>query len=316
LSSVSVIVPARDAEETLPWVLAGLAEQDYSGQWEVIVVDNGSSDATGSLARDSSVVSRVVRIDGLGPADSRNAGVAASASGWLAFLDSDCRPTRSWLSAGVQGLEQAELAQGKTVPDPGAELGPFDRTLSVGRFTGLFESANMFVRRDTFERVGGFQHWLGGGKGNRRPFGEDVAFGWRAQRLGARITFSPEALVYHAVFKRGLASYAAERLRLRFFPELVGQVPELREHFFYRRWFLSRRTAAFDLALVGCAGATVRRTPAALLAVLPYLSIERARWQGFGPRSAAMIALVDLTADAVGLTALLAGSIRSGSPVL
>ena len=57
---VSVIVPARDAAATLPATLAGLASQRVDGGAEVVVVDDGSRDGTGALARASSVVDRVV----------------------------------------------------------------------------------------------------------------------------------------------------------------------------------------------------------------------------------------------------------------
>ncbi|HZU61099.1 MAG TPA: glycosyltransferase family A protein, partial [Solirubrobacteraceae bacterium] len=182
-SLITVVIPARDVAAFLPWTLAGLAEQDYDGEWNVVVVDNASSDDTAAVADAAPVVSQVVRITGTGPADSRNAGVAASHGDRIAFLDADCRPTASWLSSGVRALEQADLVQGAVAPDPSATLGPFDRTLWVPRFTGLFETANLFVSREMFERVGGFQHWMGEGAGNARPFGEDVAFGWSARRL-------------------------------------------------------------------------------------------------------------------------------------
>src|SRR5256885_1729530 len=84
----------------------------------------------------------------------------------------------------------------------------------------------------------------------RRPrrgieLGEDILFGWRARRAGARTAFCARALVHHAVVPRGPVAYVAERARLRFFPAIAARVPELRETFFHRRLFLSRRTAAF-----------------------------------------------------------------------
>lgn len=316
MSALSIIIPARNAAPTLPWVLDGMAAQDYDGQREVILVDNGSSDETGSIGLASSLVSRVVRIDGRGPADSRNAGAAVAGGDWLAFLDADCRPTASWLSNGARELARADLVQGATAPDPEVVLGAFDRTLSVPAFTGLFESANLFVRREVFERVGGFQHWLRAGTANRRPFGEDVVFGWRAVRAGARATFSPGALVHHAVFRRGPGSFVAERLRERFFPALVREVPELRDHFCYRRWFLSRRSALFDLALAGVAIAYSRQSPLGLIAAIPYARLEGKRMAQHGTAGALTVAAVDLLADGAGVLALLSGSVRGGSPLL
>ena len=75
----SVIVPARDAAETLPGTLDGLSRQAFDGRFEVIVVDNGSLDATARLAERSAIVTQVIRRQrGAGPGAARNAGVAAS----------------------------------------------------------------------------------------------------------------------------------------------------------------------------------------------------------------------------------------------
>jgi hypothetical protein len=83
--------------------------------------------------------------------------VAESSGTALAFCDADCYPTKGWLAAGVRALEHAELVQGKVVPEPEVAMGPFDRSLWVTSSVGLWETANLFVTRDLFERVGGFE---------------------------------------------------------------------------------------------------------------------------------------------------------------
>jgi hypothetical protein len=134
-----------------------------------------------------------------------------------------------------------------------------------------------------------------------------VWFGWRAVRSGARTAFCDEALVHHAVFERGARDYVSERLRLRYFPAMAARIPELRETFFWRRLFLTPRSAAFDAALAGFALAAASRRPWPLALALPYVRIARRR-----PRAWP----VDVVADAVGLASLLAGSARARSPVL
>lgn len=313
---LSVIIPAHNAQTTIGPAFAGLADQTFHGDWEVIVVDNASNDATASLATASPVVSQLVRIAGGGPAGSRNAGAAVARGENLAFLDADCRPTKSWLTAGVRALEHADLVQGATLPDPDQRIGPFDRTLSVGGWTGLYESANLFMRRGLFDRIGGFQPWVGVGSENARPFGEDVRFGWQAQRLAARICFCAQALVYHAVFPRAVFAYVGERARARRFAELARAVPELREHFFYRRCFLSERTAAFDLALIGCLLGVVSREPLAATAIAPYARRLMRHGSRTGLRRAPKVIAADLAADSVGFVSLVIGSASSRSLVL
>jgi glycosyltransferase involved in cell wall biosynthesis len=303
---ISVIIPARDAEPTLPATLDGLVEQRWDGVAEVIVVDDGSIDTTTAIAERSSVVDRVVSTDGGGPARARNAGADAATAPLLAFLDADCRPAPGWLAAGSAALAEADLVIGQTRARQDRPLGPFDRTLWVTWQSPLFESANLFVRRDLFQALGGFESWLGprGGK----ELGEDVWFGWRAVRSGASTAYCPEALVHHEVFPRGPLGFASERWRLRFFPPMARRVPELREAFFYRRYFLNARQARFDAAVAGLVAARLVRQPALALAALPYArTVARDLREPDGATRAAARVL----ADAVGLAALVVGSARA-----
>jgi glycosyltransferase involved in cell wall biosynthesis len=306
---VSVIVPALDASATLPRTLAALADQTAAPH-EVIVVDDGSSDGTGAIAARHGAT--VVRQSRSGPGAARNAGVAASSGDALAFTDADCFPTRGWLAAGVDALAGADLVQGKVDPDPEAPLGPFDRTIWVGRESGLYETANLFVRREVFDRVGGFEVWLEPEIG--KPLGEDMWFGWRARRSGAGTAFCPTALVHHAVFPRRPAAFVAERRRLRYFPAMAAKMPELRREFFYARWFLSRRSAAFDAALAGTATALACRSRWPLAAALPYASMVYRDARPHRHR-APLVAAVGVAADAVGLAALARGAARSRTPL-
>jgi GT2 family glycosyltransferase len=320
---ISVVVPARDAARTLPRLLAALPDPATLPAHEVIVVDNGSLDETAALAAASPRVARTLRRPrGEGPGAARNAGADAARAERLAFIDADCWPAPGWLAAGLHALGHAEIVQGAVRPDPAAEPGPFARTVSVQGYTGLFESANLFVTRWAFERAGGFPAGLeatlplpGGGAG--APFGEDVRFGWRAVRAGARAIFCAEAVVHHEVQPRTGGAFAAERLRRALFPALVAELPELRRAFLHRQWFLSARTAKFDLALAGLALATaVPRGPGrralAGLATVPY-GRELART---GRRWGASVTLWELAADALGAAALLGGSARARTLVL
>ena len=163
-------------------------------------------------------------------------------------------PHPGWLAAGAHALTNYTLVQGRVAPDPGAERGPFDRSLHIDAAVGLWETANLFVTRALFERVGGFQTWITPRRG--KALAEDVWFGQRALRAGARAGFCAEARADHAVFPRGAASYIAERARLRFFPAMAARMPELRTAFLSRHVFLNARSARFDLAVAGALAAT------------------------------------------------------------
>ena len=308
----SVVIPARDAEATLARTLACLDQQAGAPDFEVIVVDDGSRDRTPELARAAGVTTIVQ--PRTGAAEARNRGVAAAKGDALAFLDADCFPQPGWLAGGLRALASADIVQGHVLPDPSAELGPFDRTLWIAEDVGLWQTASLFVRREVFDRVGGFEDWLDVGRG--KLMAEDVWFGWLARRAGARAAFAPDALAHHAVFPRGPGGYVAERRRARHFPAIAARMPELRRSMFHRGLFLSRRAAAFDAAVAAVVVAALRRSPAPLAAALPYAQLAwRERLKGAGAR-APQVAVVDLAADAMTLAALARGSLRARSLVL
>lgn len=310
---VSVIVPARNAAATLGRTLEALASQDLDGEYEVIVVDDGSADGTVDVVKRAGGPVRLLSDGRCGAAEARNRGVAAAQAAVLAFTDADCFPAPSWLSAGLAALEHADLVQGRVAPDPESDLGPFDRTIWVEAERGLYETANLFIRRELFERVGGFEDWLDtrGGK----LMAEDLWLGWRAVRAGARTAFAPDALVHHAVFRRGPAGFIGERTRLRHFPAIVRKVPELRRRSLFGGLFLTRRSAAFDLALAGAVRAAARGSPIPLVAAAPYARMVVRGTRVYRKR-APLVVVVRVVADAVSLSALLIGSARSRSPVL
>jgi hypothetical protein len=204
--------------------------------------------------------------------------------------------------------------QGRVEATPGVPCGPLDRTLWVVRAWGLFETANLFVTRELFERVGRF----GAGGENARadgvtaaPFGEDALFGWQAVRRGARTGFSDEALVHHAVFRRGPREYLTERGRDGLFARLVRDAPELRDSLLWNRVFLSRRHAAVWGAAAGVVGLLARR-PALAAAALPYAAMVRDDVRRHGARTAGFLAAGDVIAAA----SLARGSVDAKTLVL
>jgi len=309
-----VIVPARDAAATIPRTLAALARQDLVEPYEVIVVDDGSQDDTAAEAERSPGPIRVLRQGRIGPAAARNRGAAAAVAPVLAFTDADCFPHAGWLAAGLRALAGADLVQGEVRAEPHAPRGPFDRSLRVDHETGLYESANLFVRKEVFDRVGGFRGWLEPRVG-RLALAEDVWFGWQVRRAGFRTAFCAGAVVEHAILSRGPLEFIVERRRLEHFGDMAAQFPEIRERKFYMKWFLTRRTAFFDAALAGAVLAGLLRTPLPLALVFPYARLavrQSRRWRSQAPAAAA----VGIVADAVGFAALVRGSLRRRTVVL
>ena len=324
--AVSVIVPARDAEPTLARALAALCAQDLAEPYEVLVVDDGSGDATAQIAVGWGEPVRLIRrTRSGGPGTARNLGAAQARGPVLAFTDADCFPHAGWLSAGLAAMRSgADLVQGAVAAEPGVARTPFDRTVIVSGDTGLYPTANLFVGRALFDAVGGFHDWLREPERGRRftpadgrrkragrtPIGEDTRFGWAARRRGAVATFAPAALVHHEVAGGSLVDELLDRWHwARDMPAVAAQVPELRSACFHRRWFFSRKTARFDAALAALVIAAVTRRPALLAGAVPYTRWVLAESRRMGGTDGLRHGLGSVVSDGVTLAALVRGSI-------
>jgi Glycosyl transferase family 2 len=298
----TVIVPARDAEATLPRTLAALADQEGAPSFEVVVADGGSSDGTAAIAERSGA--RVARGDA-------NAAVAAASGAVLALCGDDCRPAAGWLAAGTRALAEAELVQGRILPDERPAAGPFERDVSVTAETGLYDAGNLFVSRALFDRLGGFE---------RPPATDGLTeatwFAWRARRSGARTAFSPDALVHRAAPALEPLEYLEDATRLMALPATVAHLPELRGTLLHRGLFLSPRTMKLDLALAGLALAAGRRSKLPLLALVPYALELRRRAKERGADDWKRVAAIDAATDLLGAMALLHGSVEARTPVI
>jgi glycosyltransferase involved in cell wall biosynthesis len=238
---------------------------------EVIVAVSDAQDETdlrtaAELGRDRRV--SVVTAGRGGPAAARNAGMGAATGAVMAFIDDDCEAQPGWLVAGVAEMAQADFVQGRTRPI--GPVGRFDHSLSVDPPSWLWESCNLFVRRSLVDELGGFDEaWNPTGKPHDH-WGEDTVWGWKLVHAGARPGFAPDALVLHAVTRRGYLSWAKYHAKIRYFPMALGPAPELRRRF-YRGYFHTRRHAVItaSLGLLG-AGLAINATGRHRLA-LPFL---------------------------------------------
>jgi len=318
---VSVIVPVRDRAELLEALLASLAGQTYS-DFEVIVVDDGSTDASPEVAAQAAARGEAVRLvrqeSGVGAVGARVAGVAVARGEVLAFTDSDCRPLPEWLEALVDAIDDgADVVQGLTRAARAA--GPLERTVSSHGDDGLYATCNVAYRRAAFDAVGGFDtgaESVLGFRGDQRAkglgFGEDSLLGWRVRRTG-RAVFEPRAVVEHHVFPFEAAGAVSRAWQAGAFPALVREIPELRETLLRRRvWLGDRRQEWLLLAFVL---AVVRRPWLALAVACPWVWHHANRIKRSDARWPARVAVL-LGLEVVTETALVAGSARARTVVL
>ena len=96
---VSIVIPAYQAAATIGACIEGVRTQRYpQSRREIIVVDDGSRDAPAEIARSYAGVT-VISQPNAGAAAARNRGWREAKGTWVAFLDSDCVPSRNWLTA-------------------------------------------------------------------------------------------------------------------------------------------------------------------------------------------------------------------------
>lgn len=306
-----MVVPCHAAAATLPALLDALECQTLDPQRvEILLVDAGL-DHSAALVRERLrrwSGGAVTVIDGPagGPAPKRDAGAAAAAGALLAFTDDDCLPCPSWLEHGVDAHRRgACVVQGSVLVPPGQGVSRLTHAITVSDDHGLYEGANMFYDRLLFQRLGGFSDTYFEAYG--LPFGEDAELGWRAIRAGATYEFCAAAAVYHPVGPRSLRRHLREQWLGRGFPRLARDLPELRDHLFWHRWFLSRESAETAAALGGLALARLTRGMS-LLAVAPYVRAL--------VREGSRDAPVKVASDLVLSAALIWGSARARRVVL
>jgi glycosyltransferase involved in cell wall biosynthesis len=278
---VSVIVPTRNRAAYLRMCLDALIAQIYPGsQLEVLVVDNESTDDTQTVVSEAAARARFpihyFRKDNQGPAVSRNYGAARGTGEFLAFTDSDCLPSPNWLHSGISEIVrwwETGLVCGPIVPisGDGAESLLVHQVDGSTHDDGIYPTANIIYRRSVFEALGGFDEQFGAYSWGPPVGGDDTDLGWRVRRAGYNATFAPMAVVYHQATPMSLKAAMLDPLRVQVIPRLLTLVPELRETFFWRRYFLGRHTAAWYLALLGLFVAP--RRPAAIVLALPWLRI-------------------------------------------
>src|SRR5579862_7213448 len=118
---VSVIVCVRDEEEHIEEQLAALAAQDYTGAWELLVVDNGCRDRTIAIVESfRNLFPRLTVVDARGRKGlnhARNQGAAAAGGELLCFCDGDDVVSPGWLRAHTEAALDADISSGRSDPE-------------------------------------------------------------------------------------------------------------------------------------------------------------------------------------------------------
>lgn len=195
---LSVVIPCLNAEATLPTQLTALSAQTWTELWEVVVVDNGSSDRSISIAHAFQnrlpALTIVVANKRKGAAHARNVGVTAAQSDNIAFCDADDEVAADWVRIMGEGVKRYGIVYGRfrfeKFNDPltaSQSNKVWENGLYKGRFLPGGGSGNLGIRRPIHQAIGGFEESL--------PRSEDADYYWRLQLEGFRLHFLPKAVV-------------------------------------------------------------------------------------------------------------------------
>jgi O-antigen biosynthesis protein len=232
----SVVVCTHNGARTIEDCLAATLRLDYP-DYEVIVVDDGSTDETPAIV-DAHGVQRIATAHG-GLGNARNVGAAAASGEIVAYLDDDAYPDPHWLQFLVD-----TLSDGRFAAAGGPNIAPRNEPVvakavacapggPVHILVGDDEAehvpgCNMAFRRDVLRALGGFDPQF-------RIAGDDVDICWRLHQRGHAIGFSPSALVWHrrrgsvrAYFRQQRNYGKAEGLLARKWPEKYNGIGHVR----------------------------------------------------------------------------------------
>jgi len=194
---ISVIIPTHNSEHTLKKCLNSLTSQSFPRQqYEIIIVDDGSTDQTTKIARECGV-DFVISTEPCFQGKARNIGIKNSRGKFLAFIDSDCIAQEGWLNVIHTELDKLSAISGSIengMPQSSVawseyclEFGGLGKNKSRSN-AYVFSTCNGACTKESFEKSGGFEE---------SESSEDFLFGMALKQAGIQPYFIPEMQIQH-----------------------------------------------------------------------------------------------------------------------
>jgi glycosyltransferase involved in cell wall biosynthesis len=181
---ISIIIPTLNEEKSRRLSLESLKKQDYTGEFEIILVDGYSKDKTAEIARE--YTDRVFLLQPKGPGMARNHGAAQAKGDVVAFIDADCIAPAHWISKVANDFKNSDLAGlgGVLKPQDGTSLDRMmfkvnsDWWVRVSAMLGIYQLYGncCAYRKDKFFELKGFNTAV--------SFWEDTELSMRMKKVG------------------------------------------------------------------------------------------------------------------------------------
>jgi len=189
----SVVIPAYNAEKTISACINSLRQQNFSGLYEIIVIDNNSVDKTLDIAKKSGV--KVLKEPVKGSYKARNLGAINSRGNIICFLDADCKADKNWLREIVKPFNEdsVSITGGRTVAwitrsQMQKYCGSLCNIQEASHKAGFFGAGNMAISREAFFEAGRFPEIESGG---------DVEICALITEKGGNLSYAHNAIVRH-----------------------------------------------------------------------------------------------------------------------
>jgi glycosyltransferase involved in cell wall biosynthesis len=221
---VSIIIPTYNGAKRIEKCLTTLSQQDYKGEFEIIVVDDGSTDDTQQTIKKFKEVT-LIQKKNAGPATARNHGANIAKGEILLFTDDDCVPMPDWISQMVQPfLDNPELVGVKGAyrthqPELTARFVQLEYedkydVMAKHEYIDFIDTYSAGYRRDIFLKYDGFDTSF------PVACAEDQELSFRIGRDGHKMKFIPQAIVYHT-HPNSVLSYIKKKYKFAFWKMLA-----------------------------------------------------------------------------------------------
>lgn len=223
---VSVIIPAYNAQKTIKDCLSALSSQIFSGdEYEIIVVDDGSTDNTPEIIKKEFPKVRLISRKNAGPAVARNHGAKEAKGEIILFTDSDCCPRENWLEEMLKpfkanpeiiGVKGVYMTKQREITARFVQLEYEDKydLMAKDEYIDFIDTYSAGFKREVFLSMNGYDENF------PVACSEDAEFSFRLSNKGYKMIFIPGAIVSHIHPDRFIA-YAKKKFKFAYWRMLA-----------------------------------------------------------------------------------------------